>query len=149
MLRLIAGCLWVTAVATASAYVAATWNTGPSGNAVPAANLADLERKKTAVINVPMITNGKVDGYLVVQFTYLASSKDLHEMSIPPDDFITDEAFRLLYSMNVDFNNLQKFDLQGLTRTLIKKINERFARDIVKDILIVEFAYVAKPEIAQ
>jgi hypothetical protein len=149
MIRLIASCLWIIAVTTMSAYVTATWQLAGAGNKTPADSLADLQRKKTAVINVPMIASGKAEGYIVAQFVYLADGKELREMPIPPDDFVADEAFRLLYSNKVDFNNLEKFDLQSLTRTLTQKVNERVRRDIVKDILVVEFAYVAKPEIAR
>jgi hypothetical protein len=57
----------------------------------------DLERKKTMPLNVPMIANGIVEGYIVAQFIYLADARNLKELAIAPDDFITDEAFRLLW----------------------------------------------------
>jgi hypothetical protein len=34
----------------------------------------DLERKMTMPINVPMIANGNVEGYIVAQFIYLADA---------------------------------------------------------------------------
>jgi hypothetical protein len=109
----------------------------------------DLERKKTLPINVPMIANGIVEGYIVAQFIYLADAKNLEALSIPPDDFITDEAFRLLYSGEVDFAHLEKYNLQGLTKTLAQKINLRLGKEIIKDVLVEEFTYVPKRDISR
>jgi hypothetical protein len=149
MIRLIAGCIWIIAVTSASAYVTATWKSGGPKDHPPLNKPADLERKKTAAINVPMIANGNIEGYIVAQFVYLADAKNLQELSIPPDDFVMDEAFRQLYSNEVDFNHLEKYDLQSLTKVLIQKINQRLGRDIIKDILVVEFTYVRKHEISR
>ena len=67
----------------------------------------------------------------------------------PPDDFIADEAFRELYSGEVDFNHLQKYDLQGLTKALGQKINQRLGKEIIKDVLVEEFTYVPKRDISR
>lgn len=149
MKRLIASCIWIIAVTSASGYVSATWKSRSPESGMPEKKAGDLERKKTVPINVPMIANGNVEGYIVAQFVYLAESKNLQKLSVPPDDFITDEAFRALYSGGVDFNHLEKFDLQGLTKTLAKKINQRLGEEIIKDVLLVEFTYVPKPEISK
>jgi hypothetical protein len=126
-----------------------TWKSGGPKDHPPLNKPADLERKKTAAINVPMIANGNIEGYIVAQFVYLADAKNLQELSIPPDDFVTDEAFRQLYSNEIDFNHLEKYDLQSLTKVLIQKINQRLGRDIIKDILVVEFTYVPKHEVSR
>jgi hypothetical protein len=49
----------------------------------------------------------------------------------------------------VDFNHLQKFDLQGLTKALAQKINLRLGREIIKDVLVEEFTYVPKRDISR
>ena len=149
MIRLIASCIWVIAVTSISTYLASTWNASVAESAPPPKNPGALERKKTVPINVPMIANGNVDGYIVAQFAYLADAKSLQELSVPPDDFITDEAFRQLYSSEMDFGNLQKYDLQNLTKALVQKINQRLGRDIIRDILVVEFTYVPRHEISK
>jgi hypothetical protein len=96
-----------------------------------------------------MIANGNVEGYIVAQFIYLADAKNLRELSVSPDDFITDEAFRVLYSGEVDFKNLQKYDLQGLTKVLAQKVNQRLGMEIIKDVLVEEFTYVPKRDISR
>jgi hypothetical protein len=146
MMRLIASCVWIIVVTSASAYVSSTWR---SRAADREKRVGDLERKKTMPINVPMIANGNVEGYIVAQFIYLADTKYLQELSVPPDDFITDEAFRVLYTGEVDFSHLQKYDLQGLTKVLAQKINQRLGREIIKDVLVEEFTYVPKRDISR
>jgi hypothetical protein len=107
MKRLIAAGMWIIAVTMAAAYVSSTWGSRSTENGVLIKG-GDLERKKTMPLNVPMIANGIVEGYIVAQFIYLADARKLKELAIAPDDFITDEAFRLLYSSKVDFK--QGFD---------------------------------------
>ena len=149
MMRLIASCAWIIVVTSASAYVSSTWRSRAADSETPVKRMGDLERKKTMPINVPMIANGNVEGYIVAQFIYLADTKYLQELSVPPDDFITDEAFRELYTGKVDFSHLQKYDLQGLTKALAQKINQRLGREIIKDVLVEEFTYVPKRDISR
>jgi hypothetical protein len=47
-------------------------------------HLHDRGCLKTAPINVPMISNGTVEGYIVAQFVYLADETSLRELSVPP-----------------------------------------------------------------
>jgi hypothetical protein len=149
MTRLIASWIWIIAVTSASVYVSSTWRFRAVESGTPVKKAGDLERRKTMPINVPMIANGNVEGYIVAQFIYLADARNLQELSVPPDDFITDEAFRALYSSEVDFNHLQKYNLQGLTKALAQKINQRLGREIIKDVLVEEFTYVPKRDISR
>ncbi len=149
MIRLIASCVWIMAATSASVYVTARWNfQGTQDRAVPKMP-GGLERKKVAPVNVPVIANGTVEGYIVAQFIYLADGNTLKELSIPPDDFIADEVFRTLYVSTVDFSRLEKYDLQGFTKMLPQKINQRLGLDVIKEVLVAEFTFVPKREISK
>jgi hypothetical protein len=148
MLRLVASCIWILGVTAAATYAVGSMRIGGSKTA-PAEHLERLEHKKTQPINVPMIANGDVAGYVVSRFVYLANGSDLANMSVPPDVFIADEVFRTLYVADVDFKHLEKYDLQALTRNLIEKVNQRLGGAVVKDILVEEFAFVPRGEISQ
>lgn len=148
MMWLIAGFTWIIIVTAASAYIAATWQPGTTSTG-PSQSPEDLQRKKTAPVNVPMIANGKIEGYIVAQFVYLASASALQKLAVPPDDLITDEVFRELYSKEVDFKRLERYDLQRLTKTLIEKINQRLGPSAIKDLLVAEFTYIPKQEISK
>ncbi len=82
-------------------------------------------------------------------FIYLIDPEGLKHLSVPPDVFITDEAFRMLYVGKVDFSHLEKYDLPALTGELVKKVNQRLGGDIVKDVLVEQFNYVPKDDISK
>ncbi|MCI0418566.1 MAG: hypothetical protein L0Y60_09840 [Beijerinckiaceae bacterium] len=149
MMRLIASCVWLIAATSVSVYVTATWNSRGAEVPAPVNKTGSLERIKIAPVNVPMIANGNVQGYIVAQFVYFADRNSLQELTVPPGDFITDEVFRTLYTSTVDFNRLERYDLQSLTSMLPQKVNQRLGREIIKDVLVVEFNYVPKREIAK
>lgn len=149
MNRLIAIGIWIIAVTSAAAYVSSSWVSRNTESEAPVRRGGNLERRKTIPLNIPMISNGVLEGYIVAQFIYLADARNLNELAMPPDDFITDEAFRLLYSSKVDFAHLEKYDLQNLTTTLAKKINLRFGTEIIKEVLVEEFTYVPKQDISR
>jgi len=77
---------------------------------IPVKRVGRSRTKKTMPINVPMIANGNVEGYISHSSFISQILKYLQELSVPPDDFITDEAFRELYTGEVDFNHLQKME---------------------------------------
>ena len=147
--RVIASCVWLIAATSVSAYVTATWNSGDARDSPQAKQSGAIRRNKTAPINVPMISNGNVQGYIVAQFVYLTDESSLHELSVPPDDFIADEAFRELYTSNVDFKHLEKYDVERLTKLLAQKTNLRLEKDIIKDILVAEFTFVHAREVSK
>jgi hypothetical protein len=149
MMRLIASCAWICAVTLTAAYVGATFKAGADQPAQKPQQLEGLEHKKTQPISVPMIADGVVAGYVVVQFVYLIDPQALKQLSVPPDVFITDEAFRMLYVDKVDFNQLAKCDVSALTKALVAKVNQRLGGDIVKDVLVDQFNYVPKDEVSK
>lgn len=149
MKRLTLSCVWICMVTLASAYVGATVRPGADRPASKPGQIEGLEQKKTQPISVPMISGGAVAGYVVAQFIYLIDPQALKRLSTPPDAFITDEAFRMLYVDKVDFNHLAKYDLPSLTAELVKKVNQRLGGDIVKDVLVEQFNYVPKDDISK
>lgn len=147
MIRLVASCLWICIVTAASIYVGGAFGLGFSGEREK--GLEGLEHKRTAPINIPMIVNGTIEGYVVAQFAYLIDRKNVKQLSVPPDAFIADEVFRTLYADQMEFNHLEKYDMPALTRELMRKVNQRLGGDIVKDVLVEEFNYVPKQDISK
>lgn len=149
MIRLIVSGIWIIIVTSIAVYVGTTWKSQTAETRTHEKMVGDLQRKKTIPINVPMIANGSIEGYIVAQFIYLVDVKKLQQLSVPPDDFITDEAFRTLYATDVNFDHLKKYDLQGLTKAITEKINQRLGMEIIKDVLVEEFTYVPKRDISK
>ena len=148
MTKLILSAVWICIITLVSSYTAASWKA--RGTIVPTGepSLTGLNYQKTDPINVPIIVDGGVKGYVVAQFVYTADATALKQLSVPPDAFILDEAFRTVYSDDrIDFDHLERFDLASLTKTLMEAVNTRFGTELIQDVLVHQFTFVTKEEI--
>ena len=110
--------------------------------------LEGLVYEKTKVINVPMIAEGSVQGYIVAQLVFTADAKTLRQSPVPPEAFLVDEAFRKIYGdQKLDFKNLVRYDLAQFTQTLRMQVNKRLQSDVVQEVLVQDFNYVSKDQI--
>ena len=150
MIKLLASCIWICAVTAASAYVGTAWKLRASAPQVAEEEHGKLEPKKTRPLNVPMIANGVVQGYIVAQFTYTADAAALAHLSVTPESFLLDEAFKTFYADDkLDFQHLERYDLAAVTKTLASNVNKRLGANVVRDVLVEEFNYVSKDEISK
>jgi hypothetical protein len=148
VLKLILSGIWVCIVTLGSSYAATWWKVShTSAPVVHEEIIAGIEYKKTKMINVPMIADGSVQGYIMAQFVFTAEAAALKKLTVPPEVFLQDEAFRALYADDkLDFRRLEKYDITKLTKTLVQKTNERLAMNLIKDVLIQEFNYVSRDD---
>jgi hypothetical protein len=138
--------VWVLIVALASSYAAAFFDTTrkPAGAEQAATT---LQFDKTRVINVPVISGGTVQGFVVAQFGYTVDAVMMKKMPVSPEVFLLDEAFRTLYSDDhLDFEHLEKYDINKFTKHLVQATNERLGANLVKSVLIQDFTYFSKEE---
>ena len=137
--------LWVLAVALGGAYAAATL-----GGAKPAAAVAEkptLTLEKTRVLNVPIISGGAVRGFIVAQFNYTVDAAQAKSLPVTPEAFLLDEAFRALYTDDhLDFQHLDKYDVNGLLTRLAAATNRRLGVAVVHDVLIQDFTFISREE---
>ena len=148
MIRLLAIGLWACLVATGTSYATGYWIAHKGKVVGTDETFQGLEYKKTRTINVPVIADGAVQGYVVAQFIYTIDSKVLKSLSIPPDAFILDEAFRAIYAEEkLDFRKLNKVDLGRMTKQLVARVDARMGGEIVKDILVQDFNYAGKEDV--
>jgi hypothetical protein len=147
MIRLVLVALFCISLSLGSGYAVAWWrlthretktDDKPQG----------LEQRKTRIINVPILADGQVQGYIVAQFIYTADGKALKELSAPPDTFILDEAFRLIYGeQKLDFRKLDRIDLGKLTTDIRERVARRMKSDVVKEIMLQDFNYVSRDDV--
>ena len=139
--------IWTSLLCLSSSY-AADWWMKRRVSTEKAAPAHALEHKKTRVINVPVIADGQVRGYVVAQFNYAADPEALKTMPIPADAIISDEAFRMLYAEEkIDFRKLQKPDLTRIVDELKARVARKLKSDAIKELLVQEFNYVSKEEL--
>ncbi len=138
--------LWVALVALGATYASASFTANRKAVGLEQSASA-VQSEKTRVINVPVIAHGAVQGFVVAQFGYTADAAIMKKLTVSPDVFILDEAFRTLYSDDhLDFAHLEKYDIAKLTSHLVKATNERLGADVIKAVLIQDFTYFSKQE---
>jgi hypothetical protein len=147
MIKLIASCVWICLLTSAAAYAAIFVN-GIHAAAPPPKEQSSpaMEYKKLPAISIPMIADGAVQGYVVAElgYTYDQNAK----APVPPDAYLLDETFRKVYSdTTIDFRHLEKYDVNGMTRDLARRVNQRLHAAVVKDVLVQAMNFVPKSDI--
>ncbi len=98
----------------------------------------------------PRSGTGSSRGISSLQLSYVVDSAAVKKNPLPPDAFIVDEAFRYIYDDNtIDFDHLDAFDLNKMTKALIKNVNARLNADVVVDMGIQEFTFLSAAQAKQ
>lgn len=138
---------WVCGVTLLSGHLALTWR----AETPPAAEtpfFEGLEYEETALIHVPIIANGEVQGYVAAQFVFTADAHTLRQMTVKPHAYVRDEALRAIYSNSkVDFSRLERVDIDALLKTVKTGVNTRLGGELVKDVLVKELNFVRKDQL--
>jgi hypothetical protein len=147
MIRLVLAGLWVCILTAGTSYAVAYWKENGSALSAKDEYLEGLQHLKTRVLSVPMVENGAVQGYIVARFAYTVEAKTMHQLAVPPEPYVVDEAFRRIYAdERLDSRKLARYDLSILTAAIKQRVNERMQAEIVQDVLIEDFNYVSREE---
>jgi hypothetical protein len=146
MIKLILCGVWACAITLLSCYAAVSWH-----SRVPASEEgapASIETVRTRMISVPVVTGGAIHGYVMAQFVFTVDSKTMKQLSVKPDLFLLDEAFKTIYSGDsVDFRQFKKQDLPKLSKQIGENVNKRLGANLINDVLIQEFNYIPKENV--
>jgi flagellar basal body-associated protein FliL len=149
MIRLVASCVWICLVTAGTGYAAATWKLSHAEAGAPDHPAEKLQYQKMNPINVPMIADGAVEGYVVAQLGYTYTD-NAPRNTVPPEVYLDDEAFRIIYSdPRLDFHHLEKYDVGALTAALVQRVNQRLNANVIKDVLVQELNFVPKSDISK
>ncbi len=147
MIRLVATGVWICLVTMVSSYAATLWQTETTPKEEVDSLFGGLEAVKTNDFSVPVIASGAVRGYVIAKFSFTMKSEPLHRMSVKPDVFLLDSAFRTIYSTDASIlQGAKQQDLQERTAAIKSRANARFGEPIVEDVLIEKYSYLPKDE---
>ena len=108
---------------------------------------AGFETRKSRELNVPIIRDGAVKGYVVVQLNYVVDLEAAKKLPAPPEAFVIDETFQYIYGDDkIDFAHLDKLDLGKMTETLIQRVNTRLRGNVITDMGVVECNFLVNSE---
>jgi hypothetical protein len=136
--------LWICGVSLGAAYGTITWKTQQKthigGTEDPTVEIQQVQTKR---INVPIISDGAVKGYVFAQFVFHVDGGAMKKMTIKPDIFLVDEAFKVIYRGDgIDFRNPDKPDIGGLAEIIKKNVNARLGANFVHDVFVQELNYL-------
>ncbi|MDQ0348917.1 hypothetical protein [Ancylobacter vacuolatus] len=148
MMRLLFIGLWVCLVTLLASYGGAYWMAGSSAGKDEEPFLAGLEYRRLEPINVPMIIDGTVRGYVIAKLVFTADAATLRQLPIEPQIFVTHAAFQEIYTEGrVEFGKLSKYNLSDMLNNIRSKVNEKLNGDVIKEILVDGINYIDKSEI--
>lgn len=137
--------VWICGVTLGSSYGVILWQAQQEQKASATSEQPKvaIEQVQTKRINVPVIANGALKGYVLAQFVFHIDAAALKEMTIRPDIYLVDEAFKVIYSGKaIDFRDPQKPDFSALGKTIKENVNTRFGPGFVQEVLVQELTYL-------
>jgi hypothetical protein len=140
--------VWVCLVAVGSTYASLVWRTHRSPPQQGDELVEGLETLKTRLISVPVIVKGSIQGYIMAKFAFTIEGKTLKRLVVKPDDFLIDEAFKILYGSNLfDSREVKHQELPVLSKMIMDNTNNRLGGPVIRDLLIQEFTYLSKDQV--
>ena len=140
--------IWVCSIALGSSYVSANFMGQKSPEKSASGGTGPTAFIKSAMISVPVIRSGKVQGYVVAQFTFVVDTAEVSKLSYEPNPFLFDAAFRCLYeNQTTDFSALKQQDLTELAKQVMERANQKLGNPVTKDVLLTEINYVSRDEV--
>jgi hypothetical protein len=134
--------LWVCAATVAGGYAGAKWQPAAKHEAEPI-GMEKATLTKLRPMSVPIIIDAKVAGYIVCQFSLLASAETLKSLAVKPDVFVFDAAFKGIYSgQSIDLTKLTKDRWSELAGTVKQAVNDRYGREVLRDLVLEDFTFV-------
>ena len=146
MIKLLGTGLWASIVTLGALFGVLEWQKNIASAGASAAEVR-LEEFRTKAINVPIIGNGALQGYMVAQFVFTVDAVAMRKLAINPEVYVLDEAFKTIYAGDqINFENMKKQDLPVLAKALAENVNKRLGVPIVQDVLIDQLSYIPRSE---
>lgn len=116
-------------------------------NAPVAVDQTTSQTRKTTEMNVPILREGAVKGYVVMQLSYVVDIAVAKKLPVEPDAFVVDEAFRYVFDDDkIDFAHLDKIELDKMIRLVTLRVNTRMKAEVLTDMGIIECNFLLNGE---
>ncbi|WP_412057554.1 hypothetical protein [Bartonella sp. DGB2] len=141
MVKIFAIGLWVCVVALGSLMLGIRMNAdSPALVKVPEA--VKLHYTKTNVFSIPIIIQGKVDGYLISQLGYVVDDKRKKSIAVPLDTLINNAVFEIFWGSYSDTSTIERIKFADVKNEIIKRVNDYVGTPVLQDLLVEQFTYL-------
>ena len=149
MIKLIVSAIWICAITLVSSYVAASWKAQRTIAPTGEETLTGLNYTKTDPDQRSDSRRRRRRRLRRRAVRLHGDAATLNKLSVPPDPFILDEAFRSIFSdEHIDFAHLERFDIAVADARRSARTSTRVsATDLIQDMLVEQFTFVSKDEV--
>ena len=148
MLKLVAIGVWLIIVTAGATFGSVYLANAPEEEAAAAEPDLGVEELKSEMTSVPVMRNGDITGYLILQLSFAADRRLLEQRKLDPLPFLQDAAFRVVFaSTEVDFPRMRPKDIDELTTAIAKEANARIGAELVRNVLVQQLNFVKKEDI--
>jgi len=103
----------------------------------------------TDVINIPVMVESKVKGYILVQLTYIMDETVKSDMDLELTPFVNDAVFAEFFGAYTDVHQVEKLRFEPSRERIIENINQRFGMPILKDLLVQQFNFISMEKLRE
>lgn len=147
MLKLVVIGIWVAVVTAGVAYFSAGFFAAQPETAA-GDHPMNIEQLSTEMTSVPMIRNGEVLGYVIIQLNYAIDRDAIKKAHLDPLPYLIDAAFRAVFlNPQADFTKLRASDIDKLTEAIKAEANRRLGEGMVQEVLLAQLNFVRRGDI--
>lgn len=147
MIRFLIAAIWICAV-TAGAVIFSYGSAETATNPDAVVSKGAQETSKTEIMSVPVVRNGRVNGYFLGRFSYVVDKAAKDALPIPVDTLLLDQLHTYLFdNPQIDFEHTGTIDLDAMRNGLKESINARTNSQLVAEVLIEQIDYLSRGDI--
>ena len=147
MIKTLSVAVWTALVMAGGTYGASFFMKMQADKAAPKPAEQAFETRKSRELSVPILRDGAVKGYVVVQLNYVVDLETAKKLQVAPEPFVVDETFQYIYGdEKIDFNHLDRVDIGKMNEALIQRVNTRLRANVITDMGVVEFNFLVNSE---
>ncbi len=140
--------IWVSGLASGSVYYFFNYTKEQSMSIAGNSDDLNVEHVNVDNMNIPIIRNSKIVGYLVMETTLVVDSVQNSQSKIPIKYYANDVIINTVHSdQNLDIYRLEEFDLVIFQKNILANINTCIGMDIVKNVLIQGINFISKEDV--
>ncbi|MFZ4807713.1 MAG: hypothetical protein ACOYLQ_10680 [Hyphomicrobiaceae bacterium] len=138
----------ISGVTLGACYGALMWQAGQTKTEAKQEKFfGKLEQVKTNMISVPIVSDAAIQGYVIAQFVFTAEAETLKKLSVQPETFLLDEAFKIIFAGDVlQFKTMTKGDLVKIAKQIADNVNSRLGTALIHEVLVQELNFVPKDQ---
>lgn len=146
MIRFVIIGVWACLVGLGSSYAAAWYAAGtPRKGEEP--YLAGLEYRRLPAVTVPMIVDGKLQGYVLAKFVITADAAELRRLPLEPTVFAVNAAFSEIYvNGRIESGKITKYNLPEMLGRIKTSTNTYLKGEVIREVLVDSLNYIDKTD---